>query len=337
PAPFTLVKEHPGVVTDISPFWYEVTGTGSIISKPQGDAAQLAKEDHLPLTPLFNNAGANDTILQSTASEDTAIHNIVSIVKKNHYAGVDIDFQQLKDSDRAGMTRFVQQLRKALPSSDIISVSVVPLTSQNGQTGAYDFPALAKSATYLVLMAYDLHGNGTQPGPVSPYKWVKQSIELSLKSGVPAQKLFLGIADYGYLWTGNSTKATAVPLKVMYQHKYGAYKWNSTYKEAYDTYTSGGVKHVIWFDNDRAAVDRIKLAEQYHLGGIAIWRLGYEDAKWWDAIVPALQHKPMPPHESPQHKASTSHPASKTPDKSQHKDTCEDPEVTCVYKHSSSS
>lgn len=295
PDPFVLVKAHPGLVNYLSPFWYEVSSAGAIISKPEGNAATLAAQDHLPLMPLFNNAGGSDAFLASPTTRSTAVSNIVKLVTTNKYAGVNIDFQLLKATDRTYLTQFMQSLRQAMPTGDIISMSVVPLTSNSGQSSAYDFAALNKVVDAMVLMAYDLHGDGTPPGPVSPYMWVRKSITTALNAGIQPSKLYLGIANYGYLWSNGSTKATTIPLKVMHQHQYGTYLWSPTHKEAYDRYTSNGQSHMIWFVNDRAAVDRINLAKRYHLAGVAFWRIGYEDAKWWNAVATAISSSAKSP------------------------------------------
>lgn len=305
PDPFTLVKAHPGLVDYIAPFWYEVTGTGGIIAKPQGNAATLARQDRLALLPLFNNYGGTDKMLTSATARSQAVKNIAALVKKNNYAGVNIDFQLLKSYDRPYLTKFVDALYRAMPKGKLLSMSVVPLTNANGQASAYDYAALNKMLSAVVLMAYDLHGDGTSPGPVSPYPWVSKAISRAIHAGIARDKLYLGIADYGYLWTNGSTKATTIPLKVMHQHLYGTYTWNPVYKEAYDKYTSNGATHVIWFVNDRAAAARIRLAKRYHLAGVAFWRLGYEDAKWWNTVAKALR-APEHPGTSPQHQKRSS-------------------------------
>jgi spore germination protein YaaH len=288
PDPFALIEAHPGLVTYLSPFWYEVSPSGSVIAKPEGNVRALAAQAHLPLMPLFNNAAGTDAFLLSKATRTAAINNIVGLVKSKKYAGAQIDFQLLKSTDRTDLTTFMQDLAKAMPKGTTLSMSVVPLTSGNGQSAAYNFAALDKTVSSMVLMAYDLHGSGTPPGPVAPYAWVKKSITTALKAGIQPSKLYLGIADYGYLWTNGSTKATTIPLKVMHQHKYGVYTWNPTDKEAYDKYTANGTTNIIWFENDRAAADRIAMAKQYHLGGVAIWRIGYEDAQWWNTVAKAM-------------------------------------------------
>jgi spore germination protein YaaH len=288
PDPFALIEAHPSLVTYLSPFWYEVSATGSLIAKPEGNAATLAARDHLPLMPLINNAGGTDAFLHSATTRLAAVHHIVTLLKTHPYVGVNIDFQGLKAADSTDLTAFMKALHQAMPAKDVLSMSVVPLNSGSGESSAYNLAQLNPLVNSMVLMAYDFHGDGTPPGPVSPYDWVKAGIAATLKAGVQPSKLYLGIANYGYLWTNGSTKATTIPLKVMHQHKYGVYHWSPTYKEAYDTYTMNGTRHVIWFVNDRAAVDRIRLAERDHRAGVAFWRVGYEDATWWDAVAKAL-------------------------------------------------
>ncbi|AUW93686.1 MAG: glycoside hydrolase [Sulfobacillus thermosulfidooxidans] len=310
PNPFTFVKAHPSLVTYLSPFWYEVTSQGTVIAKPEGNAATLAKQAHLPLMPLFNNYMGTDGMLSTAALRTQAVDQIVKIVTDNHYPGVQIDFQKLKAADRPLLVDFMNELHAKMPKNVSISMSVVPLTAGTGQSGAYDLKALSADVNSMVLMAYDLHSNGTAPGPVSPYPWVKKSIDLALKTGIKPSKLYLGIADYGYLWKAGSTKATTIPLKIMYQHKYGTYTWDPTDKEAYDNYTQNGVKYTLWFVNDRGAVDRIKLAEKDHLGGVGFWRVGYEDAQWWNRVAKALKAAPKPKTSSSGKKASAMAPVS---------------------------
>jgi len=99
----------------------------------------------------------------------------------------------------------------------------------------------------------------------------------------------------------------------MHQHHYGPYRWVASDAEATATYVSGGVRHVIWFVPDRGAVARIRVAQADHLAGIAVWRLGYEDAPWWTAVASALNrptgvaagvraHPRRRPRRTPQHR-----------------------------------
>jgi spore germination protein len=313
PHPLVLLRSHPGLVTDLAPFWYEVEASGNVISKPQGDILSVARAQHLKLVPLFNNAQGTDAFLHSAATRRVAVDHIVHLVARRHYAGVNIDFQGLKAADRTDLTRFMTLLDRRMPKGTLVSMSVVPLSNQNGMATAYDYAALDRVTDAMVLMAYDLHGDGTNPGPVSPLAWVKQAVRTALAAGIQPSKLYLGIADYGYDWAVGSTKATTVPLKLMHQHHYGPYRWVPSVAEATASYVKDGVRHVIWFVPDRGAVARIRVAQADHLAGIAVWRLGYEDAKWWNAVAGALNrptgvaagvraHPRATPRRTPQHR-----------------------------------
>jgi spore germination protein YaaH len=307
PNPLALLRAHPGLVTELAPFWYTVEPSGTVVGRPQDNLPALAAQQHLPLVPLFNNAGGTDAFLKDSAARARVVAQIAGLVRDKHYAGVNIDFQGLPPADRQPLTAFMEALARALPKGSLLSMSVVPLKTTNGSQSAYDYRALDHIVGAMVLMAYDLHGNGTPPGPVSPIRWVARAIFRARRAGVAANKLYLGIADYGYDWVAGSTKATTVPLKVMHAYRYGRYRYVPRYQEATATYVAQGVKHIIWFVPDRGAVARIRLAERYHLGGVAFWRIGYEDARWWNAVAFALTHRPTPaprPHHSPQHKGT---------------------------------
>ncbi|CAB1128754.1 Glycoside hydrolase [Candidatus Hydrogenisulfobacillus filiaventi] len=290
PESFSLLKAHPGLVTYLSPFWYEVGPTGSVVAKPEGPVASIAAGEHMQLVPLFNNLAGNDAFLHSPLTRTAAVHHIVDLVRSRHFAGVNIDFQLLKPGDRADLTAFMTELDHALPKGSLVSMSVIPSVSsnRNGPAAAYDLAALAKVSDAVVLMTYDLHGNGTPPGPVSPYPWVVKAVRYSIRAGLPPSKIYLGIADYGYEWRQGSTKAVTIPIKAMHQHIYGTYRWVPGVDEGTDTLVKHGVTHIIWFVPDRGAVARIELAKRLHLAGVAFWRLGYEDAKWWNAVSGAL-------------------------------------------------
>ena len=74
------------------------------------------------------------------------------------------------------------------------------------------------------------------------------------------------------------------------------------------TYTKNGVKHVIYYGGRRALADKIAIARQYKLAGIAIWKVGYENQGSWQELprktatprrAPARAAPPAPPRAAP--------------------------------------
>lgn len=65
-------------------------------------------------------------------------------------------------------------------------------------------------------------------------------------------------------------------------HRYGvAIHYSSSESQNFFTYKANGVSHIVYFMGDRSARARIALAQSRHLGGVSLWRLGYQDTAFW--------------------------------------------------------
>jgi spore germination protein len=78
-----------------------------------------------------------------------------------------------------------------------------------GWAGAYDYAALAPHADLITIMAYEYHGAWGSSGPVAPYDWVDQVLAFAT-SQMPAEKVLLGLAFYGYDWNTTSGGARSL-------------------------------------------------------------------------------------------------------------------------------
>ncbi|WP_163359501.1 hypothetical protein, partial [Escherichia coli] len=56
------------------------------------------------------------------------------------------------------------------------------------------------AADYVILMNYDEHAPATAAGPIASQAWFVRQMNAALTQ-VPAEKLSVGIANYGYNWT----------------------------------------------------------------------------------------------------------------------------------------
>ena len=43
-------------------------------------------------------------------------------------------------------------------------------------------------------------------------------------------------------------------------------------------------EHEVWIEEHESAVARLALAERHGVGGVALWRLGHEEARVWSAL-----------------------------------------------------
>jgi spore germination protein YaaH len=144
-------------------------------------------------------------------------------------------------------------------------------------------------------MCYDFKEAQSPPGPVAPFSWVEQNITLAIQQGFRPEQICLGVATYGYDWpvgeTGGFSVPTAEIMKKITMNGYNV-KWSDQYQEPYYTYTNNfGESREVWFENANTLQTKLNLVNKYKLAGISIWRLGYEDQKFWDTIVSDLGKK----------------------------------------------
>jgi spore germination protein len=281
-----LTVANKSIVSALAPYWFHVQADGSISGSPQAGIVQWAKANRITLAPLINNAGATTAFLTDAAARDRAVANIADLVQKNGFGGINIDFEPLPNGVRDGMTAFMRALYAKLhPMGKLVEVSIIPAASVSAaDASAFNYRAIAANSDADVLMTYDQHDDGSCPGPVAQLSWVQERLGVALRDGMPASKILLGIADYGYDWTNCAGGAPTVGLNAIPTLSGSGSAVRDAEGDPHFTYTSGGTQHVVWYEDATSVVGKIKLAKADRLQGLALWREGYATAAYWAAI-----------------------------------------------------
>jgi spore germination protein YaaH len=228
-------------------------------------------------------------VLENAATRNTLISNITSALQANNYKGVNIDMEGVYSTNRNQLTDFMKELYSTLkPLGYSVAISVPGKTYDNPSlswSGAYDYVELAKSSDEVILMTYDEHYPRGTPGPVASIGWVQNVLNYAMTT-MPREKILLGVAAYGYDWSSNGTKAFSISQAMSTANKYGAeIKWDDVSQTPYYNYTDeNGVYHDVWFENSYSLAFKLNLVNAQNISGIAIWRLGLEDAAYWQTI-----------------------------------------------------
>ena len=263
--PLAALSANTAAVTVLSPFWYSLDAQGALVSKVDQNLLQMARHRHMSIMPLVNDLTGTQAFLASPTTRTRAVQAIDQMVSTMGFQGVTLDFEPPHTRVKPELTAFLVQLRDTLPRSDSITLDVVPYSG-----GAYDYPKLAPEVTAFVLMSYDQHSQGTVAGPVAALNWVAR-IEARLRRDVPASKIYLGLALYGYAWPAGSLNATTVPYASLPAAAKANGQWSARYQEM--TARVGG--RTFWWENRRGLAEKIALARRDHLAGIALWDIGY--------------------------------------------------------------
>src|SRR5690606_15301521 len=110
--------------------------------------------------------------------------------------GIVFDFETLERADRDAFLRVLRAMTDSARAHGVGTLTVaVPATD----TAAYAAAPLLEIADALILMLYDQHWLGSQPGPISAPSWVREALRLRLAE-TGAERLIAGLPAYGYHW-----------------------------------------------------------------------------------------------------------------------------------------
>lgn len=292
------VKAHADLINEIHPLWYHVSPDGSLKKEVNQDAAEVARQNGIKIIPLVNVEPSVDTALLNQAAQDKAVAALIDEVKSNNYDGIDIDFEffpasQVKQYtvNREQLTLMMKNIHAQMSGMGKLTyISVLPHVGSSPQAGGiYNYGELAPAVDKVTIMCYDYKELHSTSGPVAPFAWVEENIKNAINEGFRPEQISLGVATYGYDWpagqSGGFSKPTGEIMNEIHGKGYEV-KWSDEYQEPYYAYTDiYGTNREVWFENAYTLKQKMDLVSKYGLAGISIWRLGFEDQKFWEMIA----------------------------------------------------
>jgi spore germination protein len=302
-------------VTEVSPWIYGLDSSGQIVTQYgsgqagaiSADIGRLRAAGMRIVPSLADVTGGRWSyqpvarMLHSPALMARQIDEITALVEANHYAGIDIDYEQLRAGDRQDFTTFCDRLAAALHArGKLLSVALFAKTSDAGGSPAnvaQDYRAIGEVADQVRLMGYDYHWAGSAPGPIAPVGWLRDVLRYA-KTQIPADKIVLGIPLYGYDWSGGHAAVVSwlQALRLSREH-HVAPRYDTQAQAPWFSYTdSAGRKHTVWFENAASSRAKFAVAQGAGIGGVYLWMFGYEDTGTWAALRQVL---PVPRARAP--------------------------------------
>lgn len=295
---FNSLSRNVDVIDTIAPFWATLKSDGTVVDRGGNDHASVvkfARQNKVNTLLLINNEKQTaqtphppiHSILNNVSLRTKAINNIEAFIKKYQLDGVNIDFEIVPPEDKDVLTQFMKELYLRLhPQGYLVTIDVFPKENeQNDVAIAYDYQQLSKYADKIILMTYDNHGAWSSAGPIADIGWVERNLKYALKF-IPKDKVYLGIAAYGYDWYGSKVDSLEYSAIMNISRKFNApILWDEKSKSPYLSYTdSNGVKHSIWFENSKSLGYKLDLVQKYDIAGAAVWKLGEEDPGYWQVF-----------------------------------------------------
>lgn len=227
-------------------------------------------------------------VLSSSVLQRTLIHNILELTPASA-AGVHLDFEAIRAEDRVAYVSFLEFMAAALHRRGQLLTLALPAKRSKWEGSGYDFETIGRLCDAVTIMTYDEHYSGGEAGPVASLPWMTQALDYAVQH-IPRTKILAGIPVYGYDWSGGPTRM--IPMRDipdLVTTTQARILWSDPAVEPYLYYWQGREKHTIWFENELSAKIRFGFVKSYRLRGIAIWRLGYENSRFWQELNSKLK------------------------------------------------
>jgi len=201
--------------------------------------------------------------------------------------GAVFDFEELPTASQRDYLALLREARARFAAAKLSIAVTVP-----AQDDVWNMKAYAAAADHVILMNYDEHAPATAAGPIASQAWFVRQMNAALTQ-VPAEKLIVGIANYGYNWTAPG-KADPISIEEAWLIAHDS-EATVTFDKASGNqsfaYEENGTEHTVWMADATTAWNQLRAANIKGVGGVALWRLGSEDSNFWAALGAAHSGK----------------------------------------------
>lgn len=294
-------EKLPGIDV-LSPSWFIIENAQGKIKTRHGSVKyvrQAHNKGYQVWALITNNFDPKMTskLLDSPLARKRVIAQMEQLAKDYELDGFNLDFENINPADKDKLTDFVEEISKALKHQGLIISIDVTIPSNSGYwSKCYDRKAIAEVVDYMMLMAYDEHGAGSEvSGSVASLPWVEDGIQKTLQEGVPEKKLILGMPLYMRLWQETKGKVKAKTLSMAQADKVIQEKglvpvWLSKEGQYYFEYQEKNTRYRVWQENRRSLALKASLVNRYNLAGGAYWRSTLETEDVWPALSETLSY-----------------------------------------------
>lgn len=300
------VTANAGALTVIAPTWFSLKdNAGNLQSFASSSYVERAHNKGLEVWGVVDdfNYRANTgedvnvyTILSATTSRTYLIDRIMEEAAACGMDGINIDFENITAESGEHFIQFLRELSIRCRAAGLV-LSVDNYVPYNFNS-FYDFEEQGVVADYVIVMGYDEHWAGSQEaGSVASIDYVRGGIERTV-ANVPSNKVINALPFYTRLWKTEGTTVTseAYPMtgvdSVLSTHNMEA-EWDEATGQNYAEVMEDGASYQIWIEDLQSISVKLNVMQNYNLGGVAAWRLGYEPAAVWDLIAAYLQQQPQ--------------------------------------------
>jgi hypothetical protein len=255
--------------------------------------AEKAQMEVLPLVnnfdPITNQWRPELTakFLADPAARQRFRNELLTFLETDQYKGLTLDIEAFPDGSRGDYKQLVKELYGDLQSRGLKLYIAVPVNDKQ-----FDYAGIAQLSDGLILMNYDEHYPGGEPGAVASQDWFIKNLEEAL-AVMPREKIIAAIGNYGYDWARKPGQKKGTPPEAVHNVSV-----QDAWLEAEEAETDvnfdddamnphiayldeNNIRHDVWFLDGVTALNQMRAAQSIGIDTFALWRLGSEDRSLW--------------------------------------------------------
>ncbi|WP_043931509.1 glycosyltransferase [Bacillus sp. EB01] len=264
------------------PNWYWLDSNHQLQTNKEKDIIKLAEKNGVRIMPRFSlQKGTSEAgfqkLLKSAESRHALITSLHKAVKKDQFAGINIDIKQVRTENREHFTAFVSEIYKLFHADGLkVTVTVSP------DHQAYDYKKIAAVSDRVIVKFFKELPEMERPGPVASIDWFQETLK---ELPIPPEKMIISLSNEGYEW--DMDKQEMVNCLMFHEVMKAAslssltVQWDPQSNNPYIRFTKNGVPHLIWFLDAATSYNQIRLGLAHGVKGVGIEQLGYEDPGLW--------------------------------------------------------
>lgn len=305
---FGLTLDSDGTIVKLVNPQEEEPGWTTIRKEGFQEKLNQAKKDRLKPSLLLHNsdeASISALIKEPQKHAKNLISDVTPIMQKYGFEDLNLDIESFKEASESAQqqfTIFVKEVKKGMDENNLGTLTVEINPTALIKSYLINVEEIGKIADYLVLMAYDFHYIYSYlAGPVAPIGGAGEVREYDVETAlnemlniIPPEKIILGIPLYGYEWETLSNKpgAATIPgsgatasnrrvIELLASCDNCPRAVNELSREPYVIFPEpdSDYFHQIYYEDEESIKEKLKLAKEYKISGVALWALGYEGDK----------------------------------------------------------
>ena len=288
---FDEVVNGTGTMNVISPTWFFLDGNeGDIKAIPSHSYVEKAHSRNMEVWALLENISLDCSVhevLSYTSKREKLIDTLMDYILEYDIDGINVDFESLSGETGEHFTQFLRELSISCRLNEIV-LSVDNYVPRESNT-FYNRKEQGIVADYVIIMGYDEHwGGGGVAGSVASIDYVRDGIEKTLQD-VPAQKVINAIPFYTRVWKTINGEVTSEALGMeAAQNFINKYQvpvvWDEKTCQNYGEIQMGSTLYQVWLEDAQSIETKLTIMKNNGLGGVAAWKLGFEDKAIWDVL-----------------------------------------------------